>query len=233
MRKQVLAAFVVLLALAIYCFAALPVNVSLLVNQNPLSGSQWVQMIPANGNIRATASEGAFSLASSYQDSGCYWIADSFANDQYATVTVKNYNSNSNDMWMGPAVRASGTNAATFTGYVLYIGKGSAAPNDYAELYLRQNGNWTTEIAHDNATVPQTGDVYEIHVVGNSITTKRNGVAYLSGTDSTLTSGAAGMFFYGGSSSVRSISNFTAGNEASSRRRPPVVAMFIPRQPMQ
>jgi len=193
MKKRILAAFVLLVGLAIYCFAALPVSQSYgASNQNPIP---YFTIITGNIRATSTSSAGAYGDGgASYTDCAGYWNADSFANDQYATITIKTVNTQA-DMWMGPGVRMSGTNLATMSGYVLYIGYASAAGHDRAQLYLRQNGNWTTMLAHDAATVPAVGDVYEIHVNGNSITTKRNGVAYLSGTDSTLTSGSAGMFF--------------------------------------
>lgn len=128
-----------------------------------------------------------------------WWNADSFDNNQYAQAVVAAIGSSH---YMGVCVRvSSGGN-----GY-------SAFWSTDAGLVLRKTVSGT-ETDLGSTSAPAVNDVIRIEANGTSIVVKKNGTAVITVTDSSLTSGAAGICEYGGSTVTR-LDTWEAGNLAS------------------
>jgi len=133
-------------------------------------------------------------------EGGVRWNADTFNNDQYASiklsaVTVSNLR--------GPAVRCS-SSAVTYYGFY--------ADNNEHYLFKMVAGTWT-QIGSTDTTNGAVNDVLRLEVSGTTLTPKRNGSTWSQGakTDSSISSGYGGMCGYGTSTSTR-MDDFAAGN---------------------
>ena len=139
-------------------------------------GSNWTQ-------------DTGFGIWSNYAYPGswpsiAYWNADSFASDQYASGVIKFLMGN----WLtwGPAVRVS-------------LGKSySLCAHDTDKLTIRKNYEGTVT---DLSTVTYThsaGDVLRIEISGANLVGFVNGVSKVTASDSSITTGAAGLAGYSG-----------------------------------
>lgn len=133
-----------------------------------------------------------------------WWNADTFDNDQYSEAEVSALGSGA---YMGVAVRASGA-AGSEDAYVTYTDSGTC----YLEKIV---GGTVTELSSTSG--PSTGQVLRIEAEGSTITVKYDGSttgAPSSTTDSSITSGSAGLAVAFSSASTR-FDNWEGGNISS------------------
>jgi hypothetical protein len=127
-------------------------------------------------------------------ESGAFWNADSFNNNQYAKITRTALESG---IWLGAGVRMAGAGTATY--YAYYCS--TSAQSDYLYKFVagsdteldRQSGEFTTN------------DIIELRVDGTTLTPRKNGSTSTMGaaTDSSISSGYAGLGSYQNSTSTR------------------------------
>jgi hypothetical protein len=125
-------------------------------------------------------------------DSLARWNADTFPNDQYAQGTIV-ATSVTSAFGIGVAVRVS--TAGPMSGYGVY-GGGNAS-----EIVLLNAGSASTLGSVIAAWV--VSDVVRAEMVGTTLTFKKNGTTVTTRTDSTFTSGAAGLAGYGVTTTFR------------------------------
>lgn len=162
---------------------------SLNASWNQIAG---LAQIKSNG---ATWNSGTFGIVA--------WDGDTLSNDQQVSCTMQALAAGSGSR-MGPAVRC---NDAANTAYVLDVGLAS----NILGLALLQAGAYSTLIA--NAGTAHVGDIVTLRVRGINLQVLINGIVTGSVTDSTLTSGRAGMFGVGTGLATQ-VSLFTANNFA-------------------
>ncbi len=168
-------------------------------------GSNWTVDagsigIGTSGYANQTAGSG-YSLA--------HWSANIFAADQYAQVTA--YVSGSGSGSIGPAVRQTGTGAY-----------GCLATNSTGPVSLIRldSGALGATLGTYSYTVA-TGDVIKLDVAGSSLTCKVNGTSRITATDTTYSSGSAGVASFGRS---YLLADAWAGGDASA---PPVITATL------
>ena len=142
-------------------------------------------------------------------ESGALWNADTFANDQYSQAT---YTLGWGDD-IGVAVRVSGSGGSAKY-YLLYI-EGS---NGYFGKVF--NGVYS-EFAFLSGGFANN-DVIRIEAEGTTIRAKRNGTTVSSTTDTTITTGAAGLSAYNSGGAAR-IDNWEGGNLGAVAATSPVL----------
>ncbi len=132
-------------------------------------------------------------------DAAAHWNADTFGNDQYAQGTVPAIST----AYMGVAARCA-TSAATFYNFLVN------SDAYYLNKYVAGAGTNLGNTPSPDLTV---GDTLRIEANGTSIVAKRNGTNKIGPiTDSSITSGSAGVTGNGtGTGGVR-IDNWEGGN---------------------
>lgn len=137
-----------------------------------------------------TYSIGAFIINSAFgtvaadvvsQECGAYWNADSFANDQYSEAVIDSVNNG--DSYIGVGVRMS-------AGGNYY---GAYSNNVGSTLFKLVDGSYT-EL--DTGPLFEASDVVRLEVIGTSLKVYLNDEEIMSATDSTHSSGAAGIIGY-------------------------------------
>lgn len=131
-------------------------------------------------------------------DCGNLWTSSSFHNNQYSKAVIANVGSNPQPML---TVRGSGS-AGTFDGYQVYFSSTTIT------VYRRDN-NAATQLSTTSQAVAN-GNTIELDVNGSSVQVKLNGsiISALNATDSTYTSGSAGL----GSYDLGQFSSWEGGN---------------------
>lgn len=149
--------------------------------QNLSAYSQWDE-VQGSGTIRF-AGEGRFYP----QGTGYHrWITpEQPSDDQFIEATCTNSWATSGD-YMGLMVRGG---LAVKEGYSLNVGDGG-------EVFGRWDAAVKTTL-DSTATVPITGDVYELRAVGSTITVLKNSVELFSEVDATYASGWLGLISAG------------------------------------
>lgn len=144
-------------------------------DSNPISGGNWTGVV---NNLQITTN---IAYGNTFAYALAYWSADAFNADHYSQVKLATSPSDG-----GPAVRVS------------------AGPNSYHfDLKAGNNCNMVKLVAgsftnlQTGLTSPANGDTCYIEVVGTTIKVKINGVQVgTDQTDSSLSSGSAGIFDY-------------------------------------
>lgn len=199
--------FAIILASVSLLFAALPVSESFTgADSTPLPtyNANWVD---ATGSFVIDSNSARPATALVYNTDG--WTGDTFSNDQYSETTLFTITTNT---YVGAAVRV---NTANTDAYVCIT--------DGANITLQQVlGTGSAQTISSSAASIVSGDVIRLEVSGTSLTCKVNGVTTLSGSDSDLTGGRAGISsFCIGACGVSLINSWTADNlsAASTRRK--------------
>ena len=156
-----------------------------------------------NGGFNVNAA-GDYAYTNATNDNAAYWNADTFGSDQYAEAKlVGNVTYYSQ---IGVAVRC----AAGGNHYGLYFQSGG----QHIWLYKLVSGTWT-ELAHAQGVGAwHNGDTIRLEVSGTTLTPKHNGALITAlGTvsDSSLSSGAAGICGYGIDAAAR-LDDWQGGN---------------------
>ena len=194
-----------ILLISIALYAALPVTETFTgADSTPLPtyNANWVE---ATGSFVIDANSARPATALVYNTAG--WTGDTFSNDQYSEVTLFTITANT---YVGAAVRV---NTANTDAYVCIT--------DGLNLTLQQVlGTGSAQTIDSSASAIVSGDVIKLEVSGTSLTCKVNGVTALSGSDSDLTSGRAGISsFCIGACGVSLINSWTADNLSSAATR--------------
>jgi hypothetical protein len=163
---------------------------SLPANDSLISGStQSITAYSASWSLIIGAvnvgTSGAFGN-SSFSDSGAFWNADVFPNDQYSQLVLVN---GGGSIYCGPCVRASaggGGNA-----YRLDL-----TPTSGTWHVAKLVGGAFTNLSGDQSGTFSNGDTLKLTAVGTTITAYQNGSVLYTTTDSSLASGSAGIYFY-------------------------------------
>jgi len=137
-----------------------------------------------------------------------HWNADTFANNQYAQVTVKAI---SGDTPMGPAVRCHAS-ANTYYGF---YGDSTAS-----YLFKVVSGSWTQ--IGSNGSAVAVNDVLKLTVSGTTLTPTKNGSTTGTPgaqTDSSISSGYAGICGY--HNSAARLDNWEGGNLSTTQTLTP------------
>jgi hypothetical protein len=119
-----------------------------------------------------------------------YWN-DTFADKQYSKLKYSDADGN-RDIG-GPAVRIS--TSGTWSNATLYTAEYDRQNGKVRLLkYVGQTLNGSgTQIGTDHSTSLSAGDWLELHADGSSLTVKKNGTTLFTQTDSSISSGKAGM----------------------------------------
>lgn len=139
-------------------------------------GSNWTAGL---GTITIVSNQFRASAAG---DSFAFWNADTFGNNQYSKFTT--IAASGGVTWVGAVVRASGTSC-----YLAFT--------DFASLEIGKyvSGSYTSLAS--NATTFANGNTLELQVSGTALTALKNGASVLTASDSSLSSGSAGVYSYG------------------------------------
>jgi len=162
----------------------------------------------ANGAIGAnwTVGQGGVNISSdtfvgtAAANNAVYWAGNLFPPAQFSEVTVVTLNSTTD--FPGVGVLMSGIGTST---------QGYECIEDTTNIYLQKiagTGANTTLTSAAGTGAP--GDVLRLEVTSSgALTCYRNGAAVLTITDTSFTSGAPGLFFYG---NVATTKNWSGGN---------------------
>jgi hypothetical protein len=153
--------------------------------------------IATSGNWTCSESNGVGADGSSaYEQTGvnrlkvCYWSHDSFSNNQTSQVTLHNDNVGTFREF-GTAVRITGSSVSNMTGYLLDFDNFSGTWT----IYRLDSGATFTSIATGSASLV-ANDVIKLGISSSTLTAYKNGSSLGTGTDSTYTSGSAGIMFH-------------------------------------
>lgn len=138
------------------------------------------------------------------------WSGDTFSNDQYAVGTCAVVTGTSN--YVGVSVRDSGLDTTAYGYYCFFRGT--------YDTYLRKYINGTRSVIHDamsDATGWATSDLARLEAEGSTLRFTRNGTHMGTSpyTDTSITSGSAGVGGFGGGATWATISALEMGNLGS------------------
>lgn len=143
-------------------------------------GANWATIATTAGSM-VISDETAEGIAGSGNSAGNYWIgAGTFGDDQEASVTIAVVPSAGD---IGPVVRCD---ASGDMYYAVYF---------QGDIYLvLVSGGSQTTLAGPVPYTASTGDVITLGVAGTTLTVSVDGTGMITQTDSTLASGAPGIF---------------------------------------
>jgi len=152
-------------------------------NTNPIGGN-WAH----SSNVTNFTHDGQiinnrYTTASNGDESLNYWNATAFSNDQFSQATITSTTSSYHYLM----VRAANNSDSC---YYLRI-----AQANNVSIRLLLNGSVNT-IATNSSITFANGDIFKFTVVGNVLTGYKNGVAVVTGNNSTLTTGQPGLGGY-------------------------------------
>lgn len=145
-------------------------------------GSNWTDLFIAN-----SAQISSNQLVGNYNNSwAAYYSAGTLGNDQYSKIQITTVPTGSQGF--GVAVRCSGG-----VGTETYYAFGCSASSSSIEKFV--SGTFTL-LKGSIATTFSVGDYIEVRVSGTTISGYKNGVFVDSATDSSISSGKAGVWGY-------------------------------------
>lgn len=147
-------------------------------DSDPIGGN-WTTVTSA-GSLRRVSNSLA---ASSTTDSAAYWNADSFANDQFSQIQATTLGTEAD--W-GPAVRCSSS------AFSIYFAA-AWSPGEKLAKFVSGSYSSVASVTTSNVT---TSDTIRIEAEGSTLRWIKNGTTEGSSTDTSLTSGSAGVFIY-------------------------------------
>jgi hypothetical protein len=123
--------------------------------------------------------------------SGDVRTAETYANDQYSTITVTSTPLTGNQ-WIGPAVRVQNNGAGLYVG--IYFWNGGSP---LLELFERIGGTWT-QLGNTFASgALPAGTKLTLTAIGNTVAFSENGTPEITVTDTSLASGAPAIIANG------------------------------------
>lgn len=176
---------------------ALPATEDFATANDPLTTSaNWSQ--PGATSDSGKAAAGVYDDAIDSSDKSAYWASDSFANDQYAQITMVSSNTGANER-LGVILRGGSGNEAFLIRF-----RTTTATRDFECYYWNSSG---TRIQIGTAYTPSeafnNGDTMRLEIVGTTITLKLDfGSGFVTETtfdgSSGPSSGAAGVYIVSG-----------------------------------
>ena len=160
---------------------------------NGALGSNWSS---SGGNAAYTIISNTAASSSAQVEEGVWWNATTFANDHFAEVTITQTASNA---FIGPAVRVS--SGGNYYGFY--------ADNATRYLISVVGGTWT-QLA-TLGTGFSNGDVVRLEVEGTTLRAYVNSTLWTSVTNSSLSSGSAGLTSWANNTDGR-VDDFTAAD---------------------
>lgn len=164
---------------------------------NGALGSDWTGTsgsLVINSNSVASNSSGAETAAG--------WNADAFANNQYSQVKIT---ATTTGGAVGPAVRVS------LSGNVNYYGYYGSSSENSSGVFKVVNGSWFDLSGAISGAGFAVNDVVRLEVEGTALRAYKNSTLVWSGTDSDISSGAAGICGYSNVSGMR-LDDWTGGD---------------------
>lgn len=152
-------------------------------------GANWTQRRSFDGDVLIVTSTHA---QGGFPDAQATWNADTFPDDQYAQAKLAAWGT-VYAQWAGPVVRMTGskptsTDTRSFYAYEAYDGGGAT------EHRIRKLVSGTQTVIWSEATTAfANGDTLRLEVQGTTLRAYRNGSLVRTETDSSLTSGEAGV----------------------------------------
>lgn len=172
---------------------------------NGAPGAPWTTVTSEGNNFTITSNQ--LTLSNVGADSAMYYDGV-LANDQYAQIVMTTPQTDAQDAGSGLLVRVS-TSTDEYYGF--------AATGAGTTVFKRTTGGGY-QILKSDATAWANGDLARIEVSGSSITIKRNGAtisALTVASDTSLTSGRAGIRFSSTTVSTPVLDDFEAGDLGS------------------
>jgi len=157
-----------------------------------------------------TNNKNAFRISSNrvgpagFSTSMSHWNADTFDDNQYAEGTIASISTSGT--WVGVAIRAS---AASSDGYGFYAAYSSVQSDTLFKLVSD-----TRTVINSSAGEFVSNDTIRLEATGTTLTPMRNGSTHTMGTstDSSHSSGYAGLSGYGNAYTTNNLDNWSAGN---------------------
>lgn len=142
--------------------------------------------------------------ATDASDVNAFWNADTFANDQYSQLVLVDRG----DGAFGVTVRAANTGDSAWDAYEFYTD--TISGGGHTELAVIVNGAST--VLRSYATTVAAGNTIKLDVVGTTLTAYKNGVSLGTQSDSTYSSGSAGINSWSGNTTRPTFDNWEGGN---------------------
>lgn len=182
-------------------------------NADPIGGN-WTtinQAMKIASNVAAPSNTN--------NDSGSYWNADSFNNDQYGQIKVT-APGNFNQTGGGPAIRCNATSGGN--GYVVFVMAGGSNNVQFSKLV---NGSFTS-IWQRTATY-SAGALCKVSATGTTLTVTYNGSAVgANATDSAHSAGSAGMA-YSSINASTTLDDWEGGNVGAAAQDTPELRLGL------
>ena len=196
---RLLAVFAVLGSLLAFTQTAMAATASDNFNRaNGALGASWTKI--SDGALTISGQAVAGTAAANY--SGDLWTASTFGGNQFSQVTTTSTQL-TGGQWIAVAVRANSTGQQAYVGLYFW---NNGSPD--MRLYRRNGGTWTQLGSTYSSGPLAAGSQLQIRAVGSTISLMQNGTTRISVTDTTLTSGAPGIYAYGKGSA----DNWTGGD---------------------
>ena len=165
-------------------------------------GSNWAKPVPASEQTLVIVNN---QVTPDIEGAHCdaYWIGNTFSQDQYSQVRIRNVGP-----WSGVIARAQASVDRFYMAFVF-------GPNDY-RLYLRKDGLYY-DLSDGNTETWVVGDIIRLEASGLNpvqLTLFRNGNPVLTYTDTTknLVGGSPGIEIYSPPTDHLAIDDWEAGN---------------------
>lgn len=158
-------------------------------DQNPIAGN-WTQVSSLSGFGQAQLSGNQVIANVAGTRASYWWNAQSWNADQWASIKVTTCLANSN---LGVSLRNSTSGAATCY-MCLFLGTAGSAGTIRIQKFV--TGTFTSLFSATNFTV-NLGDIITGSVIGTQLSMYVNGNLWLTGTDGSIASGAAGWVVNG------------------------------------
>jgi chitodextrinase len=165
-------------------------------------GLNWAKPVPASEQTLVVVNN---SVSPDIESAHChaYWIGNTFSQDQYSQVRIRNVGA-----WSGVIARAQPNIDRFYMAFVF-------GPNDY-RLYLRKDGFYY-DLSNGNTETWVAGDIIRLEASGSNpvqLTLLRNGNPVLTYTDTTenLVGGSPGIGIYSPSGDHLAIDDWEGGN---------------------
>ena len=185
---RLLAVFAVLGSLLAFTQTAMAATASDNFNRaNGALGASWTKI--SDGALTISGQAVAGTAAANY--SGDLWTASTFGGNQFSQVTTTSTQL-TGGQWIAVAVRANSTGQQAYVGLYFW---NNGSPD--MRLYRRNGGTWTQLGSTYSSGPLAAGSQLQIRAVGSTISLMQNGTTRISVTDTTLTSGAPGIYAYG------------------------------------
>ena len=160
---------------------------------NPIGGN-W--SVPTGGAALKILSNVVTGTVDETTDNLSYWNADTFANDQYSQAVITGDN-------VGVAVRMA-TGALTYYAFIHTTG-------DQFEVHEVTTGTWA-KLGDTYAETYTPGDTIKLTISGSTLTPYLNGSALATRSDSSISSGSAGIVIATPFPTSQTINNWAGGD---------------------